>query len=479
VDNKYWKLLFSLGISLIFFLPPIDTDLGWHLRYGKYFWQTGKFLTTNKFTLLLYDYQWSHSYSFYQILSFLIFKLAKFSGLSLCNSVIFLLAFYFLYLILAKSLYKTVAASLLIAFLSWNVFGLGWRAQIFSFLGTILTFYLLKSPQKKFFLPLVFLFWVNFHGGFVLGLMIFFIYLLLLLIKVIIKKNNIKLFLITLFNFCLSVLATFINPYKVKVWWEAWHHLKVPMNTLIAEWTAPTPIFSFFIIITFFFCFLIFFLEKNKNFEKWFLLICLFPFLYFSLSARRNVVFFFLNASLIIFSSSFAKKWNKNLNFISFNKALIILIFSLLILFQIPRTFSVNISWNNHCQERKRFPFPCQAVDFLKVNGIKGNFYNTYEWGGFLEWQLPESKFFVDGRMPAWSTPSGKSPYTIYLEIIQSLPGWQETLKKYKIDHLFIANGTFLDLELKARPQKYSWKEIYRDKKAVIYEKYDKVFKTN
>lgn len=469
--EKCWQFFFFIGIFLVFFLPPLDTDLGWHLRYGQYFWQKGKVLTTNKFTLLLEGYSWPHSYTLYQIITFIVFKLCQFFSLSFFNSLIFLLSFYLIYLYFKKNLFKTVILFLIITPLSWHVFSLGWRAQIFSFLGVVFIFYLLKSGKKFLLLPLIFLFWVNLHGGFVLGLIILSIYLLLQLIKLIIKKNRFKKFFIIGLSFLLSLLATFFNPYKMKIWWEAWHHLKIPMKTLIAEWVPPPLIISFLIIVTFIFCLLLIFFEKKKNFWLAFLLTCLCLFFYLSLAARRNVPFFFLNASLIIFNSSFLNKWRKNLNFISLTKALIILIFTWGISFQLPKTILINTVWDNYCQARKSFPFPCQAIEFLKQNSIKGNFYNTYEWGGFLEWQLPESKFFVDGRMPAWPIPSEESPYTIYLKIIQVQPGWQERLEKYKINYLFIANGTFLDLKLKNNSQKYHWKEIYRDRKAVVYKK--------
>jgi hypothetical protein len=329
MNSRGWRSFFFLAIFLIFFLPPLDTDLGWHLRYGDYFWRTGKFLTTNEFTLLLNHYVWPHSYTFYQIITALIFKLTKFWGLAFFSSFVLFFAFYFLYLLLEKNLETTLLAFLLITFFSWDVFNLGWRAQIFSFLGI-------------------------------------------------------------------------------------------------------------------------------------------------SLNAKRNIPFFFLNASLIIFNSSWLKKWQKDLNFISFNRALIILILCGGLFFQFPRTIQINRRWENYCQARKNFSFPCQGVNFLKENNIKGNFYNAYERGGFLEWQLPQSKFFVDGHMPAWPTPSGKNPYTLYLEIIQAQTGWQKILEKYKINYLFIAQGIFLDIELKNNSLTHGWQEIFRDQKAVIYEKKEK-----
>jgi hypothetical protein len=92
-----------------------------------------------------------------------------------------------------------------------------------------------------------------------------------------------------------------------------------------------------------------------------------------------------------------------------------------------------------------------------------------YEWGGFLIWQKPNVKVFVDGRMPAWKDENGKSPYQIFLEIIQTQPGWNEKLNQLKTDYILISNGTFLNLLLQKEANKYRWQPVYRDDIAVIY----------
>lgn len=478
-QNKFWALLFFLGVFFVFFLPAIDTDLGWHLRYGEHFFKTGHFLKTNQLTVLLANYSWPNSYTLYQILTFLIFKTTGLWGLSAGSALLFLISFLILFLLFQKNLFKTVISFLLIVPASMPVIHLGWRSQLFSFLNLILEFWFLKSYKKAFFLPLLFFFWVNLHGAFVLGLAVFLIFLLVQLLKLLYKKTGLQQFLLWTISFFLSFLATLINPYKLKVWWEAWHHLKVPMGKLIAEWVAPQPPYSWFIILIFLLSLILIYLEKRRTPRQAFLGLSLLMFFYLALSARRNLPFFFLNASLFINDTSFLKKWQGNLSFKGLIQAFIILIFFAGIFLQLPKTAIGNSSWQNYCQVRKSFAFPCKAVAFLQEEKVTGNFYNTYEWGGFLEWQLPKAKFFVDGRMPAWPTPSGKSPYTIYLETLQTQPGWQETLKKHKISYLFIQNGNALDLRLKNDPGQYPWKEIYRDGKGVIYEKQEDSWNRN
>ena len=70
----------------------------------------------------------------------------------------------------------------------------------------------------------------------------------------------------------------------------------------------------------------------------------------------------------------------------------------------------------------------------------------------------------------------GKSPYQIFLNIIQTQPGWNEKVKKLKTNYLLISNGTFLDLLLKEKAAQYGWQEKYRDTNAVIYQNLTKKY---
>ena len=142
---------------------------------------------------------------------------------------------------------------------------------------------------------------------------------------------------------------------------------------------------------------------------------------------------------------------------------------SIIILFLIiyvPQTIKFDTSWTEYCQKGLTI-YPCQAIkDYPQLSG---NIYAMYEWGGFLIWQKPDIKVFVDGRMPAWKDENGKSPYQVFLDIIQTQSGWNEKLNKWKTDYLLITNGSYLDLLLKNGVNKYNWLEVYRDDTAVIY----------
>lgn len=42
--------------------------------------------------------------------------------------------------------------------------------------------------------------------------------------------------------------------------------------------------------------------------------------------------------------------------------------------------------------------FPVKAVEFVKANGIRGQLYNSLDWGGYLIWTLPHLPVSMDGR---------------------------------------------------------------------------------
>ena len=57
--------------------------------------------------------------------------------------------------------------------------------------------------------------------------------------------------------------------------------------------------------------------------------------------------------------------------------------------------------------------YPYAAVQRLKEMEFSGNIYNSWRFGGFLQWELPEAKTFIDGRC----IPEQLQLYDRFLEI--------------------------------------------------------------
>lgn len=465
---KFLTLLFLGGLFFLFLLPPTDPDLGWQLRCGQEIWKQGKLCSQNTFSVFLENFYWTDARTLYQLLIFPFYQLFGLFGLSLVNSLL-ILASSILFLSLSGRSEVKITTFPLWIFFSWPVLGFGIRNQLLSlfFLLILLKLIELAYKDQKWFLllPAVILLWANSHGGFVLGVILLLIFLFEKTIWLIIAHQNFRNYLLILGIILGSIGVTFLNPFGLKIYQEAWRHFAVvPLSHLIAEWVPPHFWFQITILLVLAAALWAIYLTKKQplTITKFLFLIAL---AFLALKARRDLVFFFFFA-IYVFSS--LKIRGKNFYPLALLSSLSIFTFGFF--FQLPRTVMIDSNWLRFCQSGQ-VSYPCQAVEFLKTQLEKGNIFNRYEWGGFLIWQLPEYKIFVDGRMPAWPTPSGKSPYTIYLETLQTQPGWQETLKEYNINWILISPGTFMDLLLRPVPEKFGWQEVYRDKISVVYKR--------
>jgi hypothetical protein len=45
---------------------------------------------------------------------------------------------------------------------------------------------------------------------------------------------------------------------------------------------------------------------------------------------------------------------------------------------------------------------PVRTSAFVRDHGIRGRLFNAYDWGGYVEWALPETPAFVDGRVQCY-----------------------------------------------------------------------------
>lgn len=447
--SKIIIVSFFLFLFSLFLLPPTDPDLGWQLRCGQGIWQGAGFCSKNTFSVLLPHYYWTNHHWFYQSIIFPVYKLFGLWGLTFLNAVVLTSAFGIFFFAIKGFLYEKILAILFTIYIGWGVFSFGLRSQELGILYFCVLVWLIPKVRKKFrlgfLLPLVMLLWVNSHGSFVLG-----IALIALLYPVF---------------FLPSLLATLLNPFGLQIYLEVWKHFGgVDLSKLIAEWVSPSPAIYALVVISA--SWLFFYLILKKGLRGLLPAIGTLVFAFLALKAQRHLPYFFLFSFYALFTSfkdqSSLEVWLKQAKY---SQILVAVVFCGVAVFGLFCSFT-------RTQKSDPLSYPYEAVDFLKNQKEGGVIFNRYEWGGFLIWQLPEYKFFVDGRMPAWITGlSSKSPYTIYLETLQTQPGWQETLQEYHIDWILISPGTFMDILLQPDPQKFGWQEVRRSATFVLYKR--------
>jgi len=130
--------------------------------------------------------------------------------------------------------------------------------------------------------------------------------------------------------------------------------------------------------------------------------------------------------------------------------------------YQSPTSYAEYIN-----QKNSNILIPYQAVEFLKANPLPAPIFNDFNWGGYLIWNLPETKIFIDGRMDNFII-NGESFARQYAAVVNHEPQWQDILNKYQIQTILISNQHPIVRALKISPD---WKLQYQDDIAVIFSK--------
>ena len=448
------------------FFPFKDTDFGWHYRCGELLLSRAGICTTNLFSYYLPHYKWAYGTFVNDALIATIYDRFGFLGLSVLGALTFAALFFLLYWLISGSQLQRVLSVVFFYFFSLNTLRIGYRPQIVGLLFYFVILYLLKLyhqnklPFSKLALLVtsLVLLWVNFHNSFFLAALTVGFYSL----ETLWKRKSFK-------ELSLSIWLLFVglfNPYGYRVYPEIWRHFAVPLGKLIAEWVKPALPFQIAILILVpLFGYLLF---KER---KYFFVILMAFTGFLAFSANRNLPFFI--GTFLYVVSTLPFKWQRLTQDKEARELLLLGVLTSLFLWSfmsIPQTVRFGTSKDVRCQ-LSTVVMPCKAADYFKRGKLVGNVYNTYEWGGFLIKELPESRFFVDGRMPAWTNEQGESAYTTFLNVIQARKGWNDFLLANKTNYIFIQKGTFLDIELKdqAKAEYYGWKLLYSDNVASVY----------
>jgi hypothetical protein len=113
--------------------------------------------------------------------------------------------------------------------------------------------------------------------------------------------------------------------------------------------------------------------------------------------------------------------------------------------------------------------FPKDAVEFLRVRALPARIYNVYDWGGYLEYWIPERKVFIDGRA---NTVYSSAFYIENLRIHKADSAWETLLRKRNVNLVLWPNvpdsKSYAPL-LRALRDSPNWKQVYGDGTAVLF----------
>ncbi len=109
--------------------------------------------------------------------------------------------------------------------------------------------------------------------------------------------------------------------------------------------------------------------------------------------------------------------------------------------------------------------FPAGAVAYLRTHHPIRPLLNSYDWGGYLIWQLyPRVRVYVDGRPDMY----GDRFMDAFVRTWQAKPGWQTTLRRQGVRLVLVEPSSGLGHALATAP---GWRLIYHDSLSVLYER--------
>ncbi len=505
--------VFLFGLFALFKAPG-DPDFGWHYKYGEYIVQHGRILRENTFSYTFTDYRWANSYWVSQVLMFVTHNFFGhlWAGI-LFSAALSLVVIWYVRVLGKRSNAGSILTALMATFLVVELSGTGVTGRPMYFSSIFLMFLTVlllddKNSARLWILPILFLVWANTHADFTLGLFVLGLYALDALavagfsagplnpaLKIVRKwfwrgeagradvaigdskralasvpiKSLPRLLMVAF----LSVAVTAINPYGLHLWetlikeshpYQFKHILEwVPVTTEnMAQFTTYCAYLGFLTAAL---------VGARQKLPGWYMLAVG---LFCILAVRSQ---YFLRIAVILGVYAVLVFWSAYARDIAFTLSsqvvkkikLGLLIFMLLSAFIV---FTLFLDETKQSTDKaywlEKQGYPGKALDYALANNIAGNVFNYYGWGGYMIWQYPQVKTFVDGRMPSWRE-DGKSVFEDYISVVDSPAKSAHILDDYNVSWiLYPATSTeskFLDF-LSASPL---WRKVYEDESAALF----------
>lgn len=446
----------------------------WHLRAGHDMWQSKSILLTDTFSFTRAGQPWVNAFWVSEIIMYLVFRLGGFFGITVLVAGVGAVTFYLLYQRTTNGGFISALIILLAALAAAPVWGP--RPQIFSFLLLAVLDGWLERSQKynsrTFWLLIPFFaLWANIHGGWIWGFLLLAAHITGSVINNLaaISKRADAMWTyptaLTLWTLG-ATLAVGVNPNGIGIWRLPFQTVNVSMQ--IQEWASPD--FHQLQLQPFLWMFLLLLISAviAKPGTDWAALIKITGFACLAFVSQRNMAPFAILAAPIL--ANWTHVAIKNLEIHDFLPAALqpikpfprsvivslnVGIISVLALTALGRAYFLSTS------DKVNQGIPYEAMNWIRMNPPGGNLFNSYNWGGYLEWTFPQMPVFIDGRADLY----GEDLIAQWWAVVRGTPQGFSILDQWRIQMVILEPDWPIVRLLPAS----NWREVYRDKMAVIF----------
>ncbi len=455
VNNIFYL---SLIFAFSFILANIkirDPDAFIHIKLGEYAIQNLTIPDRDPFVYTYTGSQYNNSAWLSQIIYYLIYKHTGIHGLIIFNATLVGITYTILFIVsrlMGLSRFLGIIFLLTVSYASKERFIL--RPHIFSLLFLSITVYLTSinlSKRRYFLFFLLFLLWANLHAGFIYGI----IMLTCSAADGIIKKS-----LKPLFNLLSAIGGSAITPVPFAGYRFSTGLVKLKSTAEVLEWRSLIESHYIFLTVIVIVSILLTLVNWRKNTIKDWLVLCIFAPAGFWAFRNTYELLIVITPSAISGLYEFLKVFKFAEKFKTkplIEAAPLILVSIFLFDFKLGDYYSLI---GHGIDPRK---YPSGAINYFKKINIKGNIFNSFNFGGALAFELyPERMIFIDGL----SSGIAQEFLEEYVEATEDGEKFEKLAEEYNIgiiivesDRGYIKRGIF-------NPEK--WKMVYWDDSAMI-----------
>jgi len=474
-----------VGMQFVFTMlqPDLnDPDIWWHMRNAQSLVQQHHFPRQDMYSFTAAGQPWINTEWLSEIPFYFAYRAFGLSGLKALTFVLpSLIILLLLYLCFQES--RNFKASIAVcAFSSFLAkVSYGPRTILFGYIFLVLLLivlqrFRLRGSAPLWLVPLLFCVWANAHGSWAIGLILFFLIAIAGLVggswgRIESTRWTTSQMRQLAFTGAASVAALFINPFGWRlVYYPFDLAFKQKLNIAhVAEWVPldfqdARGTFVFALIVGLFLAAL---LRKCKwNLGE--ILMLLFALHTAVTHIRFLALLGIVAAPLAAKLLDFFPPYRAALDTPRVNAALVLVMIGLMA-----------YSWPHDAQIQKSIAetYPTQAVSYLKARSVQGDVLNFYLWGGYLEWNDPNIKVFVDSRVDIFEYAGVLQNYLQLLGSDTLVRQLNAILQKYDIRYVLFPPGNSANSNLAGSGFIYllqhdpNWTVAYQDKVCVLMER--------
>jgi hypothetical protein len=507
-DLLFAALLLGLSCGPLGRLLLRDAGTGWHIRNGELMLQTHSITRVDPFSATMTGQPWYAWEWLYDVLIAAIYHVIGLNGVVFYSAAVMALTFVLVFR-LAMRRGGSLLITLVLIVLSLGAASVHFlaRPHVLSWLLTVIWFELLDSASgldlqpdldseankawRLYWLPVLMLFWVNLHGGFLLGFALLGVYLVggvIRFFRCLEQRAEIGSRLRRLgLASVLTLVASFVNPYGYKLHLHIYRYLsdRFLMNH-VTEFLSPDfhgvaqQCFAVMLLIT-----IAALASARRKPGPAHLLVMLLA-AYSGLYAARNLPVSSMLLTLMVAPmlsetvarasdntamapwlrgllsrvNNFGTRMEKlELHFQGHLWIVLALVLGLWACMHGGRLGSVQLI-NAYFDDKR---FPVEAAEVIARRDVREPIFCPDLWGGYLIYRLyPQTKVLVDDRHDLY----GDQFFEDYLKVVFVQPEWSKVLDEKHVNWVLVQKNSSLGTILGLTS---GWKLIHEDGTAVLF----------